>query len=47
MDRADSDTQYIRQMMGTLERKLEEEQQFRLRNEEDLKRYFENKWVGL
>ena len=46
-DRAESDTQYIKQMMSTLERKLEDEQQFRLRNEEDQKRYFENKFVGL
>lgn len=47
MDRADSDSQYVRQMLVTLEKKLEDEQQFRMRNEDDQKRYFENKFIGL
>lgn len=47
MDRTESDSQYIKQMMLTLEKKIEDEQQFRVQNEEDLKRYFENKFIGL
>jgi hypothetical protein len=34
-------------MMQNLERKLEDEQLFRVKNEEDTKRYFENKLLGL
>ena len=34
-------------MLSTLERKIEDEQQFRVRNEEDLKIYFENKLISV
>ncbi|CDW87201.1 UNKNOWN [Stylonychia lemnae] len=47
LERAESDTQYTKQMLMNLERKIEDEQQFRLKNEDDQKRYFENKFIGL
>ena len=37
----------MRSMLSTLERKIEDEQQFRVRNEEDLKIYFENKLISV
>jgi len=43
VERTDSDTQYVKQMVGTLERRLEEEQEYRLRNEQDTRKYFEAK----
>ena len=47
LERSDSDQSYVRQMIGSLEKKLDEEQQFRARNEEDTRRYHENKLVAL
>ena len=34
-------------MINSIERKLEDEQSFRVKNEEDTKRYYENKFIGL
>lgn len=47
IDRAESDTQYVKQMIITIEKKLDDEQQFRIKNEEDIKRYFENKFIAM
>lgn len=34
-------------MMQTIEKRLEDENMFRVQNEEDLKRYMENKFISM
>jgi hypothetical protein len=34
-------------LITTVEKRVEDEQQFRLKNEEDIRKYFENKFLGL
>ena len=47
IERTESDNQYLKAMMQTLEKRIEDESQFRVKNEEDTRRYFENKFIGL
>ena len=47
VDRNDADNQYVKQMMSTIERKLEDECLFRMKNEEDTRKYFDSKFISL
>lgn len=46
VDRSESDVLNLRNLISTLDRRLEDEAKYRSKNEEDIRRYIENKMIG-
>ncbi len=46
-ERADSDTQYFKQMMTRIEKRIDDEAGFRSKNEEDTRKYLETRLLGM
>jgi hypothetical protein len=43
-DRSESDFLYVRGMIATLDKKIDDETSFRIRSEDDIRKWFESKF---